>query len=207
MLFSLAPNRNLVLASSSPRRHELLSEWGIPFEIIRPKGAEPLPMEKESPLSFCARSAKAKAYAVYKERTHVKKSIILAADTIVALGNKIFGKPEDPEEALAMLLELSGKSHTVLTSCHLLLCDSYPPEDLAFTDQSLVHFSTYPRHVLENYVATKEPLDKAGAYAIQGKGAFLVDRLEGSWTTVVGLPLSLLANELLKRKLLLPASL
>ncbi|MDD4702204.1 MAG: Maf family nucleotide pyrophosphatase [Desulfovibrio sp.] len=226
-LFALATGYRLVLASASPRRRLFLSEWGLPFELARPDGAEPLPAPGENPDAYTRRAATAKAHAVAaglpgasatgKVRPH-DRAIILAADTVVTVDGDILGKPDDSPHALDMLHRLSGRGHEVISAVCLLLppqADNAPmdatesfagAEELVFSDVSRVFFHPWPENVLRAYVETGEPRDKAGAYAIQGQGAFLVDRIEGSWSTVVGLPVTQLARLLLDRGFMLPCS-
>ena len=121
--------------------------------------------------------------------------LILAADTVVALGHDILGKPADDADALDMLRRLSGREHEVITG----VCCLFPDGSSAgFADTSAVRFHAWPEDVLRAYVRSGEPADKAGAYAIQGQGAFLVESVHGSWSTVVGLPVSRLAALLLE---------
>lgn len=226
-LFSLAPGYRLVLASASPRRRQFLAEWGLSFDLANPAGAEPSPRPGELPDAYTRRAALAKAHAAADlisggQPLQYGKNIILAADTVVAVDGDILGKPRDRQDALHMLSRLSGRGHEVISAVCLLLpagpqtdtgatqsADSRNaaprPEELVFSDTSRVFFHPWPEPVLCAYVATDEPGDKAGAYAIQGQGAFLVDRVEGSWSTVVGLPVTQLAALLLDRGLILPS--
>ncbi|MBR4742348.1 MAG: septum formation protein Maf [Desulfovibrio sp.] len=203
-LFCLATPYQFILASNSPRRQQFLADWGIPFTVLACID-EPDPFEGESPTTFTKRSAKYKAD--YAKQQSATTSIILAADTVVAQDGKILGKPANEQEALDMLRNLNGRKHTVTTSMHLYWPIDVSTESLSITDECTVFFRKFTDSILSAYVRTKEPWDKAGAYAIQGQGAFLVERIEGCWATVVGLPLPLLADELLQRKLLLPCTL
>ncbi len=115
-------------------------------------------------------------------------AICISADTIVALGNEILGKPLDETKALEMLTKLSGRSHEVLTSVSLF--DFQNASLYCFTDRAKVHFAPWPLEVLQSYVKTEDPMDKAGAYGIQGIGIFLSDHIDGSWDTVAGLPIA-----------------
>ena len=127
---------------------------------------------------------------------------MLAADTIVILRGEgaasILGKPRDEEEALAMLTRLSGRTHEVATAC----CLAVDGRTVCFDDVTKVTFAPWPRPVLEAYVAGGDPMDKAGAYGIQGEGAFLVRGIEGSWSTVAGLPLDLVLEKLIQNDVL-----
>ena len=191
-------HREVVLASASPRRQRFLWEWGLVFRVVRPKGVEPKPAPGEPPASYALRAAMAKAEA---GRALAPEGVLIAADTVVALGGDILGKPRDDAEALHMLRRLRGREHTV-TSAVSLLWDGQAEH---FSDSAHVRFHDWDDAALAAYVATGEPRDKAGAYAIQGQGAFLVSGIEGSWATVVGLPVGLLAQRLLRHGLVTPA--
>ena len=195
-LFRLTQGLDLVLASASPRRRQFLSEWGVPF-VVRPVEGEPDAVAGESALDFVQRCAAFKMQAA----RGADREVVVAADTVVALEGRIMGKPADDDEALDMLQALSGRSHQVITAVAL----SFPDQtSLVQCDTCDVHFAPWSRAVLQAYVATGECSDKAGAYAIQGCGAFLADRIDGCWSTVVGLPVSWLAAELVQRGLLAP---
>ena len=191
----------MVLASASPRRQLFLQEWGIPYTVVRPTGVEPQPQAGELPAVYALRAARAKAVAVALAGTGEVPpgSLILAADTVVALQKEILGKPADAGDALRMLTLLSGRSHTVISAVSVRLPDG---EALEMVDTTQVRFHAWPEGVLAAYVRTGEPADKAGAYAIQGQGAFLVEGISGSWSTVVGLPVTQLAAALLERGIL-----
>lgn len=212
VLFRLQPGKQLILASGSPRRQEFLRQWGLDFTVVRPHGVEPHPIEGQTPLEYVERAAWAKANAAWQglDDFQCQRSLVLAADTIVAEGGRILGKPQNQEDALAMLQSLSGKVHDVITAVCLVTVQSkaavFSPVEISFCDTAKVHFHTWPREILAAYVATHEPDDKAGAYAIQRQGAFLVDRIEGSWSTVVGLPLAQLAKQLLDLDFIAPVN-
>ena len=194
-LFVLRPGIRLVLASASPRRRQFMDEWGLPHTIVRPTGVEPRPEHGETPAAYALRAATAKAQAVAASADSGAADLILAADTVVALGHDILGKPVDDADALDMLRRLSGREHEVITG----VCCLFPDGSSAgFADTSAVRFHAWPDDVLRAYVRSGEPADKAGAYAIQGQGAFLVESVRGSWSTVVGLPVSRLAALLLE---------
>lgn len=208
-LFMPAPGVEVVLASASPRRRELLSAWGLPFTVLTaPDEVEPRPGDGEVATAYALRAARSKAVAVRALLTPraAARSLVLAADTVVCLGGRILGKPKDRAEALKMLEQLSGRTHTVTSAAALLLPDDWPgaPEE-SLTDTASVAFAPWPREVLDAYARTGEPDDKAGAYAVQGRGAFLAERIDGAWSTVVGLPLTPLAALLLRRGLILAA--
>ncbi len=173
--------------------------------LAPPEHAEPKPYPGEAPDAYALRAALAKALAVLPlvprfvqaEPSLGSPPLLIAADTVVALEKDILGKPRDAEHALAMLMRLKGKTHRVITACVLLGPAPAPP--ISFTAQSQVELWDCPSALLKAYAQDGEPLDKAGAYAVQGKGAFLVKRIEGSWSNVVGLPLAELVGALLER--------
>lgn len=196
----------MVLASASPRRKEFLQDMGLTFTCVRPSGLEPSPQCNESPADYAQRAADSKCLAVSAQHPH---EVVIGADTVVALQHSIFGKPDDARHALEMLKALSGHSHTVISALCLALppTSESPPKVLRLHRSTTVTFYPWPEDILEAYVATGEPMDKAGAYAIQGQGAFLVESIQGSWSTVVGLPLTELMHLLLREKVILPHSL
>jgi len=182
----------LVLASASPRRREFLRLLGLEFELAKGAGVEPQPLAGENPAAYALRAAEAKAFAAAQLSPG---AFVLGADTVVALEGEIFGKPRDRRHALDMLLRLSGKSHEVISVCCCCLPDGTARHTM---DKARVYFFPWPRDVLAAYAATDEVLDKAGAYAIQGQGAFLAQRIEGSVSAVVGLPMTQLVSLLLE---------
>lgn len=175
--------RRLVLASASPRRSELLGLAGLEFEVL-PGAAEPMPEQGEPPAEYACRAALAKALDAFARRP---EAVVLAADTIVVLDGRILGKPSDAADALRTLQELAGRAHEVITGC-ALCAPGRTPE--VFSVSTQVTMAQAPAAALAAYVATGEPMDKAGSYAIQGKGGFLVQRIEGSYSNVVGLPVA-----------------
>jgi septum formation protein len=172
--------RRLVLASASPRRQELLVNLGLEF-TCRPVDLDETPIPGEKPRSYVRRLATAKAEARVSTG-----DIVLAADTIVTIDGRLMGKPEDAPTARSMLLRLSGKEHRVLTGVALRSDESETEAEIC---ETRVAIATLEEEEIDWYVATGEPLDKAGAYAIQGLGALLVERIEGDYSNVVGLPL------------------
>lgn len=204
-VFALQPGRALFLASASPRRRELLASLGLPFEIIRPLGAEPLPRAGEDPQAFALRSARAKAEDAMT-RLPEGRFLLIAADTIVCQKGDIMGKPADPEEALRFLARLSGAAHQVISAVSLAWNEGGSSHAEAFAESSEVSFYSWPAEILRNYAFSGEPLDKAGAYAIQGAGAFLVQSIRGSCANVIGLPIAALAVRLAGLGLIFPAS-
>ena len=173
----------IVLASGSPRRKQLLEMLRIPFRVIPPDVDEHV-LPGEEPGHYVTRLSRAKAEAVVRR---APGDVILAADTTVVLGGTIFEKPTSPAHAVEMLEQLQGKTHEVLTAVAVAQ-DGKLEQAL---DVSRVTFRPVDRLMLEAYVATGEPLDKAGAYAIQGLGAPLIERVEGDFFGVMGLPLRL----------------
>jgi septum formation protein len=182
--------RPLVLASGSPRRRQLLEMLRIPFRVVAPEVDEHV-RPGEPPEQYVRRLARAKAEAV---AARAPDDLVLAADTTVVLHGEIFGKPESLADAVAMLSRLQGRTHEVMTAVAVARDDALERA----LDVSRVTFRAADRATLEAYVATGEPLDKAGAYAIQGLGAPLIERVEGDFFGVMGLPLRL-ALDLLAR--------
>jgi septum formation protein len=178
----------IVLASSSPRRRQLLDMLRIPFRVIAPDVDEHV-LPAEAPDHYVTRLARAKAVAV---AARAPGELILAADTTVVLDGEIFGKPESPAHAVAMLTRLQGRTHEVMTGVAVLRDGGGDVAEAL--DISRVTFRAMDRAGLESYVATGEPLDKAGAYAIQGVGALLIARVEGDVYGVMGLPLGLVVD-------------
>jgi septum formation protein len=171
----------VVLASGSPRRLELLRRIGIE-PVVRAADVDETPHDGEAPATTVARLARAKARAVDRART----DLVLAADTEVVLEGAVLGKPADVTAAAAMLRSLSGRSHLVVTGVHVL----YGEREAATVEETVVHVRPISDSEIDAYVATGEPFGKAGAYAIQGAGGMFVERIEGSDTNVIGLPLA-----------------
>jgi septum formation protein len=178
----------IILASGSPRRKELLSNLGYKFEIIVPDLDE-TPLQGEIPAQHVRRLSLAKAEIIAKDHP---ADLVIGADTIVVLEDTILGKPASPDEAVSMLKFLSGKSHVVYTGLSLVIKD----DTIAISkyDSTRVIFNNLDDKAIREYVASGEPLDKAGAYGIQGMGSFLVNHYEGEFDTVIGFP-----TELFKR--------
>jgi septum formation protein len=174
----------LLLASASPRRAVLLKAAGIPFDVLASRVDEVV-LPGEEPTNHVRRLALAKAQAVAALRPG---ALVLGADTVVVVDGVIFGKPRDQEEASGMLRALSARAHDVYTGVALVAKATAPRVDVAWTR---VWFSSLSDADIEWYVQSGEPMDKAGAYAIQGLGSRFVDRLDGSYSNVVGLPVSL----------------
>ena len=181
----------LVLASSSPRREKLFRKLGLDFNIISPNVIE-VPANGESPVGYVLRISLEKALTVGAALEH--KHIVIGADTIVVCDGVILGKPEDEEHAKSMLERLSGRYHEVMTGLSIVKSKS----EIMHIEhvKSMVKLKSLNQDEIEEYVNTKEPLDKAGGYAAQGIGAFMIEEIQGSFTNVVGLPLSNLSNAL-----------
>jgi septum formation protein len=184
-------NVTFILASQSPRRSELLRQIGLSF-TIDPADVDETVLSGESPETYAVRVALEKARVASKK---AGKGIVIAADTIVELNGTILGKPADAHDAERMLGMLSGNMHRVITG--LVLRDVVTGKTITRTAVTKVWFKGLSPGEIRSYAATGEPLDKAGAYAIQEKGALLVEKVEGCYFNVVGLPLSLL-GEMLK---------
>ncbi|WP_031385372.1 Maf family protein [Desulfonatronum thiodismutans] len=189
----------LVLASGSPRRKELLASLGLDFSIHPALAPEPAFTPGTDPGAFALDAARGKAREVAEMH---QEAVVLAADTIVVLKGDVLGKPEDTREALAMLERLAGREHVVITGCCLL--DPKNADEQHFAVRTTVWMQNFGPEVLAAYVATGEPMDKAGAYGIQERAACLVERIQGSYTNVVGLPLAEVVQRLLNRSIITP---
>jgi septum formation protein len=196
----------LVLASASPRRRELLTQAGFTFEV-HPAHIPEDPHPNEDPIAYVIRVAREKAEAVFNQLTNLgapgldsetwestnpnrQPIIVLGADTTVTLDNHILGKPSDPADAARMLRLLSGRTHRVITGVALVTADR---TEVA-AEVTAVKFLTLYEEEIAAYIATGEPMDKAGAYAIQGRAARWIPRIEGDYFNVVGLPLALVST-------------
>jgi septum formation protein len=185
----------IYLASASPRRQALLRQLGVPFDVV-----VPVVVEKRGPAEgaaeYARRLAAEKAHQAARQvaTDGLKSQPILAADTCVVVGGKIFGKPQDRTDAEAMLRRLSGREHTVLTAVTLLHGD----KEHSALNVSQVTLRRLTDEEIRRYWETGEPADKAGAYAIQGRAAAFVSRIEGSYSGIVGLPLYEVAQLLAK---------
>lgn len=172
----------LVLASKSPRRQQILRDAGIPF-IVRASDVAEERRPDESPIDYVRRLAEEKAFAVPLDSNEV----ILGADTVVVLEGQVLEKPLDARDAVRMLGLLSGREHEVITGI-CLRSDARKIVDVAITR---VHFVALTQQEMEGYAASGEPMDKAGAYAIQGLASKFIDRIEGCYFNVVGLPVAM----------------
>jgi septum formation protein len=173
----------LILASKSPRRSDLLKQAGLIFSTI-PSDFDESSVTMSDPESYVRTLAKSKATDISKKHPD---SWVLGADTIVLIDDRILGKPGSKDEARSMLKQLSGKTHQVITG--YCLCCHKKNEFISETVRTDVRFKTLREAEIEWYIQTGEPFDKAGAYAIQGVGTFLVKSINGSYTNVVGLPI------------------
>ena len=187
----------MILASQSPRRHELLSEAGFELDI-RPADIDESRKPGETPVELVARLAAEKAEAA-RGTLNVAPSdgLLVAADTIVWMDDEALGKPKNPEDAARMLRELSGRTHHVSTGvCVLRLAgDGSAAAQASFVETTDVTFWELTDAEIAAYVSTGEPLDKAGAYGIQGAGRLLVEKIDGDYSNVVGLPVARLVRE------------
>ncbi len=202
----------LILASASPRRRELLAQAGYTFEV-RPAHIPEDPLPGEDPIVYVTRLAREKAEAVFREMSAVNRGLslsgaslsgasfqnkcldgqsVLGADTTVTLDSAILGKPADAEDAARMLRLLSGRTHRVITGVALVTAQG---TEVA-AEVTAVRFLTLSEEEIAAYVATGEPMDKAGAYGIQGRAARWIPRIEGCYFNVVGLPLALVSSML-----------
>src|SRR5581483_5257205 len=172
----------VVLVSRSPRRIEILTRAGIPF-IVRPADVDETPHPDENPLSYSLRVAEDKALAVEA----APEEIVLGADTIVAIGNEILGKPAVDTDDARMLRRISGRRHDVITG----LCIRFGDRIIRDSARTSVWFAELSPQEITEYVASGEPSDKAGAYAIQGLASKFVERIDGCYSNVVGLPIAL----------------
>jgi septum formation protein len=183
-----------ILASGSPRRKELLAAVGMDFDVVVSDADEDL-LSKDTPVEIYVQElALLKAAATAKKVLKRKKALIIAADTIVTLDGKILGKPQDEDDAFNMLKSLSGRCHDVFTGyCVMRVSDGFTVCNRVKTE---VTFKTLDDETIRRYIKTKEPMDKAGAYGIQGMGALLAEKINGDYFNVVGLPVSALADTL-----------
>ncbi len=197
----------LVLASASPRRQELLRSAGIAI-TVQPTNIPEVPLDGEAPKAFAQRLAREKAWAIFKQRPN---EFVLGADTIVVVDKQILGKPEDAADAVRMLRLLSGRSHQVITGVCLMgpMSGGSPAENPdaksetslgdVRSETTVVHVTPLSEDEIRAYIATGEPMDKAGAYAIQGMASRWIPRVEGDYANVVGLPIALVYRMLKER--------
>jgi septum formation protein len=188
--------RRLVLASASPRRRELLAQAGFSFEV-HPAHIPEDPLPAEDPIAYVVRLAREKAEAIFAQLSAAQRSSdgavalqVLGADTTVTLDNHILGKPEDAADAARMLRMLSGRTHRVITGVAVITSNT---TEVA-AEVTGVQFLALSDEEIAEYIATGEPMDKAGAYAIQGRAARWIPRVQGCYFNVVGLPIALVST-------------
>ncbi|MEE1030890.1 MAG: Maf family protein [Ruminococcus sp.] len=189
----------IILASQSPRRRELLTQIGLEFEV-RPSSLEESvdtsnPVEAVKQLSF----QKASDIANQAAKEGEEDCLIVGSDTIVVYDNQILGKPENPEHAEKMLDELQGNEHSVFTGVTLIFLKAGTSEQVTFAEETRVSMLPMTKEEIKWYVDSKEPLDKAGSYGIQGLGARYIEKIHGDYNNVVGLPICRIYQELKKR--------
>lgn len=179
--------KKIVLASKSPRRHEILEMSGIEHEVITSECEEDI--EAESPSELVMQLSARKAGAVSELLKDSKaEAVVIGSDTIVYFEGKVLGKPADESEAFRMLSALSGNTHSVFTGVTLM--DTASGKEETFFEETKVTFYEVEEEEIRAYIETGDPMDKAGSYGVQGRGAFLVKRIEGDYFTVVGLPVA-----------------
>jgi nucleoside triphosphate pyrophosphatase len=181
----------LILASASPRRAQILHDAGISFSVVS-SAVDETPYPGETPQQMVQRLAEAKAELV-AART-VGPAVLVAADTVVAIDRQILGKPRSTDEARRMLEQFSGRTHSVITGVCLIRLPEMDRRQ--FIETTLVQFAPLTRDEISRYLATEEPYDKAGAYAMQGHAGRYIPRIEGCYFNVVGLPLARLVTTL-----------
>lgn len=181
---------NIILASASPRRRELMKLITEDFKAVSVAANEIIPDEisAENAAEYLA-VVKAQGAAAY-----YNTDIVIGCDTTVVADGKVLGKPKDKEECRKFMKMLSGKAHTVITGCALI----YSHKKISFSESTEVFFRSLTDEEIEEYISTDEPYDKAGGYGIQGKGALLIEKINGDYFNVVGLPVSRLNLELKK---------
>lgn len=194
----------IILASASPRRRELLEQIGLSFEVCPAKGEEiitsTVPKEVVEELS-CQKAREVAASVKFYQEAHRKimtpqDTMVIGADTVVSVEGKILGKPKDEEDACRMLALLSGKTHEVYTGVTFVFLDaSGRSGELTFAECTKVTMKEMTNEEIRSYVATGEPMDKAGAYGIQGKCAIFIDKIDGDYNNVVGLPVAAIYRE------------
>jgi len=183
-------NKKLILASSSPRRKTLLEQIGLEFVVDSSQYEEDMTIKVE-PQTLARILARGKALDVAQRH---KEGLIIGADTFLAFGDTVLGKPKSEVEAVTMLERLAGRTHSVISGVAVI--DAATEKEEVRAVETLVTFRDLSQEEIEEYVATGEPLDKAGAYGIQGRGAVLVEKIKGDYCNVVGLPLATLMEML-----------
>ncbi|MCM3086609.1 Maf family protein [Bhargavaea ginsengi] len=176
-------NRQVILASGSPRRTELMGVAGIPFIVRKPQVEEPPIRQGEMPAAYAERLAGLKARDVSAKEP---ESVVIGADTVVHQGGRVYGKPAGRQDAKAILESLCGLVHSVSTG----VCVAHGDQDRTFSVTTDVEFRSVPGWVIDRYVDSGDPMDKAGAYGIQSGGALFVKEIRGDYHAVVGLPIA-----------------
>ncbi|MFP8782168.1 Maf family protein [Planococcus plakortidis] len=179
----------LILASQSPRRKELLALLGIPFDIVPSDIPEPDPQGFKSPVDYVRACAAQKAADIARSRP---EALVIGSDTVVVLGEEILLKPKDRQQASRYLRKLSGKAHEVITA----VCVQQGAEEVCFHESVKVKFYELPAAWIDAYIDTEDPYDKAGAYGIQTVSGLFVEKIEGDYNAVVGLPVAKLLQQL-----------
>lgn len=182
--------KKIILASGSPRRRELLTQIGISFEVVKAEGEEKI--TTDDPEEAVKELAMQKAQEV---AGRVDADVVIGADTVVAVDGEIMGKPKDPEDAVRMIHRIQGRDHEVLTGVAVILKKGEVETTINFAETTCVHVFPMTEEEIQAYVASKEPMDKAGAYGIQGLFAAYVSGIEGDYNNVVGLPVGRLYQE------------
>lgn len=181
--------KKIILASKSPRRSELLRQIGLDFEVFTSEVDENI--EVQSPEKLVMQLSRLKAVAVYEEYNLKEENLmVIGADTVVALNGQILGKPRDEKHAKEMLMTLSDNEHEVLTGVTIVTTNDGKPVIETFYEKTIVY--TYPitENEINDYIMSREPMDKAGSYGIQGIGARFIKKIDGDYNNVVGLPIS-----------------
>ena len=198
---------NIVLASGSPRRKEILTQAGLDFTVIKSEGEEVI--TNSDPSMVTMELSRQKAIEVYDRINGTyeassdiyakeKPIIVIGSDTVVAIDGQILGKPKDEAEAVCMIQKLQGRSHSVFTGVTIVLQSGEVENMVTFACETKVYVYPMSNQEIENYVLTGEPMDKAGAYGIQGLLSKYVEKIEGDYLNVVGFPLSAFWRELQK---------
>ena len=182
--------QKIILASQSPRRRDLLKQIGLEFEIDPSNYEEDMTLDME-PRKLAEDLSLGKTKDVAQRH---KDSIIISADTIIAVDNEVFGKPKTPEKAKYMLQKLSGRAHSVITGFTII--NTEINKQISKSVETKVYFKNISEEEMDAYIATGEPLDKGGGYAIQGMAALFVEKIEGDYFNIVGLPIIAIVDEL-----------
>lgn len=186
----------IILASGSPRRKELFSMLGVPFDVVTSNVIEhEQGLLTESFIDYAQDIAVRKGQAVAKDHPH---AVVISADTVVGYGKRVFPKPENNEEAKMFLKMLSGRTHSVVTAVAIFV----DGVQNVFSNVTKVTFFDYDETLVDAYVATGDSLDKAGGYGIQSEGALLVEKIDGDYYSVMGLPIAKLTRQLLSQRIL-----